>query len=59
VTLLRAYPYLQALDLSLSENASLRSAANKGKKESHAVEEARAELLRQKTESVFKVKFPT
>jgi hypothetical protein len=47
------------LDLSLSENASLRSAANKGKKESHAVEEARAELLRQKTESAFKVKFPT
>jgi hypothetical protein len=47
------------LDLSLSENDSLRSAANKGKTESLAVEEARAELLRQKTESAFKVKIPT
>jgi hypothetical protein len=49
----------QALDLSLSENASLRSAANKRETESLAVEQARAELLRQKSESSFKVITPS
>ena len=45
----------QALDLSLSENASLRDLNDRNLRSSAAVEEARAALALEKTDSAFKV----